>query len=184
MENKKKKILFVVLGVLLIILVVWLIFFLKKDETLPPDIYSIESQPIFPVESIVLSPEAPSQEASTEFTVANLAKTYVARFGSWSTDNQGQNLQQLLSLSTQKMQNYINSIELNYDRDDFYGVTSKSISYTLNDLDEENGVAEILVRTQRVETNTALQEKIYAQDVLVNLVLSDDTWLVDQVSWQ
>lgn len=185
MDNKKKKILWGLIIILVIAALVWLVIVLQKDQ-LPPseDPYSIEGQPVFKTESKQLVLEVPPAQASTEFTVTNLAKTYVARFGSWSTDNQGKNLDQLMSLSTASMQEYLQNIEINYDRPDFYGVATKSMSSTVNNLDEDNGQAEIVVHTQRVENNKNTEEKIYYQDVVVNLVQAGDQWLVNQVSWQ
>ncbi|MCB9802882.1 hypothetical protein H6761_02590 [Candidatus Nomurabacteria bacterium] len=183
--SKKQKLILISIIVLVLIGILWLIFSLQKSQqNLKNDPYTVDNQPVFESDSPKLELISPSQEASTEFTVANLAKTFVARFGSWSTDNQGENLQQLLSLATNSMKNYINSIEINYQREDFYGVSTKSLSAEVESLDEENGQAKILVHTQRVETDNNLVEKIYYQDVLVYLVNSNQKWLVNQVDWQ
>lgn len=182
---KRKKIMWISIIILVIIGVLWLIFTLFQSQQNPsPDIYSIDQQPVFetPSPNLEVVPVAP--EANLEFSVANLAKTFVARFGSWSTDNQGQNLQQLLPLATARMQNYINNIAIDYQRADFYGVSTKSLSAEIKNLDAENGQAEVVVHTQRKEINQDLEENIYYQDVVVFLSQVNDQWLVNQANWQ
>ncbi|MBT4349456.1 hypothetical protein HOD19_01600 [bacterium] len=180
----KKKIIWVTVIILVIIGLLWWFFSLRDQQSKTPDEISIENQPVFETNSPELELVPPPAEASVEFTVSNLAKTFIARFGSWSTDNQGENLQQLLPLATVKMQNYINNIALDYQRENFYGVNTKSLAAEIKNLDEENGQAEILVNAQRIETNNDLEENVFYQEALVDLVNYNGTWLVDQVVWQ
>jgi len=185
MDDKKKKIILVTVIILVIIGILWWFFSLRDQKLVNnQDIYSIENQPVFETNSPELELNPPPVEADTEFTVSNLAKTFIARFGSWSTDNQGENLQQLLPLATTKMQNYINNITLDYQRENFYGVDTKSLAAEIKNLDEENDQAEILVDAQRIETNNNLEENVFYQKALVDLVKYEGTWLVDQVEWQ
>ena len=140
--------------------------------------------PIFNAPSVDLKYKTPEviKNNPTEFSVINLAKSYVARFGSWSTDNQGANLNELLPLSTNKMQNYLKNIDLNFETQEFSGTTTKSLSAEILDIVEDS--ADVLVNTQKIVTNGNSEEEVFYQEAEVKLVKLSDVWLVDQVIWK
>jgi hypothetical protein len=183
-EDKRKKILWII--AIVILLLAFLFWVLRTS-----DLGSNENNnntntepPIFTAPSVDLKYKTPEviKDNPTEFSVINLAKSYTARFGSWSTDNQGTNLNELLSLSTTKMQNYLKNIDLNFETEEFSGTTTKSLSAKILDIDEDR--ANVLVNTQKITTNGNLEEEVYYQEVEVKLVKLSDIWFVDQVIWK
>ncbi|MFA6307225.1 MAG: hypothetical protein WCS88_01460 [Patescibacteria group bacterium] len=182
-EDKRKKILLAI--VIVILLLAFLLWVLRTSDQSPIVNENTNTPPpVFTPPSTVLQydPTKVVGEDPTEFSAINLAKSYVARFGSWSTDNQGANLSELLSLSTVKMQNYLKNIKLNFGAEEFRGVTTKSISAQIIVIDDTS--AQILVNTQKIETNAKLEENVYYQETQVDLLKVDDKWLVDQVIWK
>ncbi len=180
----KRKAVWITLLVVVVLTIVWLIFSLwpKSSE---PNIYSTEDQPIFKAESPSLSVMPTLTLANQdENTVQTLSRNFAERFGTWSTDNQGVNLQQLKSLGTKKLQTYLDNIKINYQTAEFYGVTTKALAPEIKTLDSDNGTAQVLVSTQKIEVNEKGEEHIYYQKVLIDLVKFEDTWLVDVVKWQ
>ena len=186
--GKKRKIIWTIIIILIIIALVWLLIFILRDrypDSDQRDIYSINDQPVFePISPVFEEPDEIQREESVEFTVKNLAKNFTARFGSWSTDNRGQNLTELLTLSSARMQNYLNEIDVDYEVVEFSGVTTKSLSAQILFLDEDDGSADVLVQTQRIETKADLSQNIYYQDIELSIIKSGNNWLVDQVEWQ
>ena len=180
---KRKKILWiVVIIILLLALLLWVIR--TSNDNSQIDGQLDKEPPVFTPPSAQIEyedVEVPA-ESPTEFSAINLAKNYAARFGSWSTDNQGNNLNELLPLSTTRMQNYLRNIELDYETEEFMGLTTKSLTTSIVSMDDDK--AEILVGTQKIETNDKLEEKIYYQDASVRLVKSADKWLVDEFYWE
>jgi hypothetical protein len=148
------------------------------------DIYTTDNQPRFTAESPELEPVNIPEAASVEFTVENLSRNFADRFGSWSTDNQGQNLLELMSLSTNSLQNYLESIELNYQNEEFFGVTTRAISTQIVSLDESAGIGEVLVQTQRTTTNDDLNQHTYYQNISISVIEVDGKWLVNEAEWQ
>lgn len=185
MDSAKRKKILLIVGIILILIIVFLIWILRTSDQRPPanENTNIE-QPVFKAPSVNLeySSSTAPQQTSTEFSVVNLAKIYAARFGSWSTDNQGANLNELLPLSTTKMKNYLAGIEINFAKQEFWGTTTKSISAKIVNLDDDS--AEVLVNTQKIETKANLEESVYYQEATVKMVKSNDTWLVDQFIWK
>jgi len=189
MENKNKKIIWLSIIILIIIGVIVLVWSLISPSKLGPtdtgSELTTENQPVFVVESPSLTAPRPIKpQENDEFTASNLARDFAARFGSWSTDNQGKNLQELLAVSSARMQNRLENIELNFAVNEFSGITTKALSTETIYLDEDSGDATIKVQTQRIATANDLSENIYYQSAEVDLIKSGNNWLVDDFVWQ
>ncbi|MFA5126889.1 MAG: hypothetical protein WC465_02720 [Patescibacteria group bacterium] len=129
--------------------------------------------------------DVPPAVNNTEFTVMNLARNYAERFGSWSTDQPGHNLEELYPLSTTKMIKYLKTLNTDTSQSQFSGVSTKTITAEIENLNSQT--AEVFVKTQRLETKTsgpALVEDTIYQDIKVSLVKSGEDWLVDGAYWQ
>jgi len=189
-DKKRKKILWLSIILIVIMAVLFLVLKLSDREPVevpvPEDL--VKDQPVFEPKSVDLQYEEEAEiikndppESNTEFTVLNLAKSYASRLGSWSTDNPGKNLQELLTLSTASMKNYLNTRDLGTGDVEYFGITSKSLSAELISL--SGNQAEVSVKTQRVETDANLLENLYYQDIEVTLLKSGDQWLVSEAYW-
>src|SRR3989344_5640077 len=162
-KQKKKKIIIAAVIILVLIGVLWLIWRLGREPEVPlppPE----EPQPIFQVPSADLEfrPITQSPLTDTEFSIINLAKNFAARFGSWSTDNQGHNLAELEPLSTSRMKYYLQNIPRETS-EQFMGVSTKRLAAEILSLTANR--AEVLVGTQRIETGDDLREKVYYQEI-------------------
>ena len=184
MDAKRKKIL-LILAVVVILVIVFLIWILRTSDQRPTGNENTNTPPpVFKAPSVNLQYQNSTavKQTSTEFSVTNLAKTYAARFGSWSTDNQGSNLNELLPLSTDRMRDYVANIKLDFSPQEFRGNTTKSISAKIIDLSDNS--AEVLVNTQKIETKANLEEAVYYQEATVKMLKTGDVWLVDEFIWQ
>jgi hypothetical protein len=180
-SGKKKKIILVI--IILVIIGLLLVFWRSRNSK--PVIDENANQPlqidIPSANNEYKAPEVPAQ-TKTEFSITNLAKNYAARFGSWSTDNPGRNLEELRPLSTAKMKNYLEKMQINYKAGSFSGISTTSLSAEILFLDDTQTT--VLVKTQRVETKSDLSTKTYYQEIEVSLVKAGEEWLVDSVSWK
>jgi len=184
-EAKKKKIFWLVVIILVIIGVLFFFLIIRDKNTTNNQIQQgNETVPEFkaPSANVEFDPEAIPKKTATEFSVENLSRNYVERFGSWSTDNQLHNLEELIPLSSAQMRVYLNSVEADYGNNDFKGVTTKSLSVKILSMDDDS--AQVMVGTQRIETDKDLQENVYFQDAKVSVIKSGTTWLVDGIDWQ
>ncbi len=182
MDSQRRKKLIIAIIILVIISVLFLILRLGREPFIPTG-QPPEPKPVFKAPSTDLEyrPVAIAPISDVEFSVLNLAKSYASRLGSWSTDNQGHNLQELEPLSSVKMKEYLTSIPRQL-ADKYSGITTKSISAEILSL--ENTIAEVLVNTQRIETDADLKQNVYYQDIKIFLVRGGAGWLVDQAQWQ
>lgn len=123
--------------------------------------------------------------------IENTAIFVAERFGSYSTDTDNfKNLRDVQSLMTDKMRSEIDSIISNYNKKDssnnYYGVTTKALGVEiLNQSYLDDGIAKVLVSTQRVETinkeNPIIKTKYQELEMVVK---KNGKWLVDSAIWK
>ncbi len=184
MEKNKKRIIFL-LVIILILLLTFLWWILRTSDLGPGSEENPENnQPEFnaPSANLEYQPVAVAPETDTEFGVVNLAKTYAARFGSWSTDNLKHNLEELIPLSTPAMRSYLQSIEADYSQTEFSGITTKALSADILSISDDS--ATVMVSTQRIETKADLSSQVYYQDIRIEMRQISGQWLVSRVDWQ
>lgn len=179
--NKRKKIIIIALVLLLIMVLIWLL--LRQQSLVDQTNTNTNPENVFkpPSQNLQYQPVLSAPETAAEFTAITLAKNYAERFGSWSTDKQGKNLEELTSLSTSKMQTYLQGIKLEAAAE-FYGVSTKTIASEIRSLDDKQAV--ILVKTQREEKKGNLDPVVKYQDILITLIKNNNNWLVDSAIWQ
>ena len=182
-SSKRKKIVWLAIIILVILGILFLIWRLSDFSFGPKQEANQNEQPIFPTPSANIEYKVtPPTKTDTEFAIENLAKSYAERFGSWSTDSPGANLEELIPLSSKTMVSYLNSIVIDYSASEFSGLSAKSLTADINSLTDSQ--AEVLVKTQRVKTKANLTEEIYYQDIKISVVKSGDKWLVSSAVWQ
>ncbi|PWB38588.1 MAG: hypothetical protein C3F02_02645 [Parcubacteria group bacterium] len=182
MDSKRRKKIIIAIIILVLIGVLFLILRLSQGPSNVPG-EPIENAPVLKVPSADLEyqPDRPPADTEIEFQIKELAKNFASRFGSWSTDNLGHNLQELLPLSSDKMTAYLQSIELKA-AEQFSGITTKSLSADI--LSQSGNNAEVMVGTQRIETDAQARENVYYQDIKISVVKGTAGWVVDAAKWQ
>lgn len=133
--------------------------------------------------------ETGGKKINLEDNLKKIAINFTERYGSFSNQNQFQNIIDLESLMSEKMKTASEKLmaETKLQNTSVYsGTTTKAISAKLASLDEKAGVAEVIVSTQRfVATNsTANITKVYYQDMAIKFILIDKEWLVDGAIWK
>lgn len=184
MDKDRRKIIF--WSAIILMVIIFLLWLMLRGS----DIWQPENTPVAndntsyipKSKDLVYDPDVPPALEETEFDVVNLAKDFAARFGSWSTDNPGRNIQELMPLSTDSMKNYLSSLDLNYDTESFSGVSSQSLSAKIQSIDEESAI--VMVTVQRVETNENFEDNLYYQDIEIEAEKVDGKWLVSAAYWQ
>jgi hypothetical protein len=131
-------------------------------------------------------PERPLQvspEEQLKRTLNSRARSFAARYGSFSSDSNFQNLYELKNQMTpsfwQEKEAHIKEAK---PVATFYGISTKALSIKLIEFDPETR-AEFLVSCQRQETRDSEQKVIY-QDINIVFVKVNNNWLVDNAQWQ
>lgn len=177
-----KRIIVIIIAItVLAAIIVLVIFSIKKNQIKPADKPAVTNPPA------AATPPPPPPANVAELTAASEIKVLVKKFteiyGSYSTDNNFQNLENLKPLMTANLIELVNKIIAEGNKSkDFFGVTTRLISQTIEAKTDIRQV--IRVKTQRQETSIGASAKIFYQDLVLTLVNTNRGWLVDQAKWQ
>lgn len=184
-STKRKKIIIIALTALLII-VALIIAFKLTDYGQQKDEPNSDGLPVFQAPSANLEyKDLPPTVTDSELGAIQAAMNFAERFGTYSSDLPGENIKQILALCTDKMSNYLQQLEIDYQAQNFTGMSTKSIANKIIELNDSQ--AEILVQTQRQESKVVagqLLSNTTYQDIKINLVKNGEQWLVDAAYWQ
>lgn len=183
-QAKKKKLIWLAIIVLVLVGIFLIVWSLLNRGEQPSGPGGEEAILEFKPQSAQLeyNSTTPPQQTDTEFAMLSLAKSYAERYGSWSTDNQGHNLEELMPLSSSRMQALLMSFKPDYGVSEFNGLTTKSLSADI--LASNDNAGTVLISTQRIKTKANLSQEVFYQNIEVKLVKSGDKWLVDSIAWK
>lgn len=179
----RKKIEVIVAVVVLILLAVLLYLAMRQPEAPSidsglPQTQSTTPPPVNP--AIVPAPGVVS--------AGTVARTFVERFGSYSSETDFANVDDVMKLATPTYQNeldaLVNSYRRQFDAEAGYtGVSTQVIS--MKTVTETEAATTFLVTTQREEAvGTPGNTTLRYQDAQVDLVKSGDNWLVNDLTWK
>ncbi len=198
MVSKRKLEIAVAVAVLImVIILLWILF--KRDK---PDVTSTPETP--PPETIVTPPTVNPANIPTPGVVSatTIARTFIERFGSYSTETDFANVDDIRVLATPsflansassagscgcfqaEMDQQVAVLRQGMDPDGGYTGVSTTIISIKTQTEAETSTT-FLITTQREESvgnpgNTTVRY----QDVEISLVKSGDDWLVDDVTWK
>jgi hypothetical protein len=114
--------------------------------------------------------------------VTQLARVFTERYGTYSTQNDSQNIKEVESLCTRALWSKISArIGASAGNQNFVGVTTRVIT---TELASWNGsTATVELRTMRTEEKSGEVTNKY-QNAEVKLIKSGENWLVDQFVWK
>ena len=113
--------------------------------------------------------------------VQQLAKVFVERYGTYSTDNNFQNIKDVETLVTRSLWSKISApISSKTVSQSFTGVTTKVISMDLTEWSDVKATVEL--KTSRIEEKNGVVTTRY-QTAIVSMVKQNVVWLIDKISW-
>lgn len=114
----------------------------------------------------------------------NTARNFAERYGSFSTDSNFANLEEVKLFSTPKMIDQLDAIiSTSQQAEEFYGVTSKVLNIEIEEMNESQGFGQVTVLTQRQEIKEGSPSRVYYQNLELYLIKSGGSWLVDEANW-
>lgn len=167
--------------VLLMLVAVLLYLFRRSEsvETNTADTADIVVDDVAP--TTTPEEEKPPQHA----TPTTVGRIFVERFGSYSTDVEYANVDDVLPLATPSLKEQLQDIAdeaRETPSSSYYGVSTNVIKITV---DEQTDTAQTLtVKTQREEAfDTPGNTSVRYQDIRLTFVKIGDDWFVDRFEW-
>ena len=186
METRHK----VELGIAILVLVgfvVLLALFMRDDAA--PDVVTPDSGALEDTGERVPHPDGvdpadiPPPGVVSAMTIG---RTFVERFGSYSSESDFANVDDILSLATGGFRVELEDIVANARKNDdaaYYGISTIVLSTTT--VTEADVAVTLRMLTQREEAiDDPANATVRYQDILVDLVKIGDNWLVDGFTWQ
>lgn len=128
------------------------------------------------------SADIPSQPLVSAQTTA---RNFVERFGSFSSDTNYLNIDDVLPLATKSLQRRLEDLaeEARENASDaYYGVSTRAIIFTVEE--EAESAITMLVTTQRQESiDSPANTSVRNQQIRVDIVNDGNGWLIDDFVW-
>lgn len=127
-----------------------------------------------------------------EEDLKKMAALFAERFGSYSNQSNFSNIEDLKTFMSVRMTTWADSYIAQQRKGNrekavviYYGITTKSILSVSKKIDDEGGVAEILVKTRRRESTMSANNssKSFNQDISITFVKEGGNWKVDTAYW-
>ena len=130
----------------------------------------------------------PTGSTGAETFLKPIARNFTERYGSYSNHGDYENITKLevyMSTTMKKWaEKYVAEEKANSNPDDeYYGITTKALSVTVDSMDEENGTAQFAVSTQRNEAKASEEANIIYQDMKIEFVMESNDWKVNNATW-
>ena len=125
-------------------------------------------------------------EVDDSAAVLRLARSVVARYGSFSNQNNFENITSLEPFMTASFQassaTYISENQASEDPGNYYGISTEVISLELVSLEGDDAVVDVL--TQRIEEKSNEDPAVFNQTAEVVFEKVEGYWKVDSITWK
>lgn len=188
MNRNQKTILIIII---VIVGILFLLFFVggrKKTVKVPPATTtpSVSLPANFVPKSKPLN-EVEIKEMKVETQVLAVARTFAERYGSFSNQGGFNNLLDLEPIVTSSLWNDLRVFHEAQQKEigkEYYGISTRTLNIKLEKFDSDS-YAEVNVQTQRDEARgTTANPRVYYQELKLQIVKLNGSWLVDTAKWQ
>lgn len=169
-------------GVLVALAIVLFMLFFRKPEAEPVDRDTRVTREEDPEIPQVDPEDIPEQN---EVSATTIGRIFVERFGSYSSEADYENIDDVMAISTDALQSRLERLAEDARREQgsgYYGVSTRIITVKTESTSES--AAQFLITTQREEAIDAPgNTSVRYQDIRVKLVKEGDEWLINDFTW-
>ena len=132
---------------------------------------------------------ASKTDAEAENELKSFARSFTERFGSFSNQNDFENIEDVKIYMTKDMQKWADTYvesekKLNPKSENYYGITTDVINMDTVSFDNKKGTAELKITTRRKESKESEgTEETLTQKASVKFIKEGTAWKVKQFTW-
>ncbi|MFH0819057.1 MAG: hypothetical protein V1898_03625 [Patescibacteria group bacterium] len=127
-------------------------------------------------------------QANQTNAILKLAKNFAERFGTYSNENNYDNIRNLKNISSTEMQAWLETLIDNNSKkpnEAFSAVTTKALTVDLLSFDVGSNIAEVMVSTSRSEeAEFSTEKKTYTQKIKIEIIQENNSWKINRAYWQ
>ncbi len=186
MERKHK--IEVILAILVLVALLCLLWFLLRS----PDEEVTEDQEVEDAtldEDVDLGDETVveiSEEELQQIAPSTIARSFVERFGSYSTDGGYDNVEDVMAIATPSLASRLQDLAEQAREsagEEYYGISTSVL--TISTVSESDTAATLSIGTRRTESEgNPGNSNTFNQAITIDLVADDLSWLVDDFLWE
>ena len=183
--NKKQIRILIIVSIIIIFLIFFVILFRDKlnKKLVNPNTKNINNS--VPVNTNTKETEenkdlemVSAKDEDLNLNAVSVARNFLERFGSWSTDNKENNFVTAYVYATSNMKNSIKDFSINTEQlkdgyNGYYGVTTKVMNTKLISSDDSS--AKVLINFQKIDNSG----NVSYNEAELELLKKGDKWLVD-----
>ncbi|MFA6587978.1 MAG: hypothetical protein WCT08_02815 [Patescibacteria group bacterium] len=192
-----KKLLIILAGAVIITLALLVLLFVWQKKA-PSNTNAKNTNAKIPNINTVIVNQNSNQNANTQpvdsnindkLTVQQVARSFAGIYGSFSTQNDFQNITDLYFYMTPQLkaqqEGYVATERQNRKDNSLYrGITSEVRIVNLESFDAQNKTATVKISLQRVESSGSTSESTnYYQDITLSFEKQDGVWKVGKIVW-
>jgi len=179
----KKKIILIIIAVAVILIIIAAIVLIQKDNSTSSSSPSDQKKVSEEISSETEGKEQVDKTAILKSQLSLQARSFIASYGTYSSDNRYGNLKMLLSqMSAKFAQETAKKISLKEEGQGFISLTTKVVNFSLKEFDEES-IISFIVQAQEREIR-ADQTNLKQRDFEIIFIKENDQWKVDEVSYK
>ncbi|MDD3284768.1 MAG: hypothetical protein PHZ07_04195 [Patescibacteria group bacterium] len=184
--NKKQIRILIIVSIIIILLIFFVVLFRDKLNKKLINLNTRNIDNSVPINTNVQKTEEKNEnlemisakDENLNLNVVSVARNFLERFGSWSTDNKENNFVTAYVYATNDMKNSIKDFSINTEQlkdgyNGYYGVTTKVMNTKL--ISSDNSSAKVLINFQKIDNSGSVS---YG-DAELELLKEEDKWLVD-----
>ena len=179
----------IIIAVVVILLLAAVIFLLFRSQPAPTRVEPVPNVQIDePTKTSTGVTKVPTAQIPSTGAVsaATIARSFVERFGSFSSETNYLNVDDVKALATESFAQELEKIAETARKnatDGYYGISTRLLTTATKE--EAVDTAIIIITTQREEaTGSPANTNVFVQDITVELQKVGDSWLVNGFSWE
>ncbi len=188
---ERKRVIEVTIAGIILLAFMFLVWWITREKTVEPVIEE-EKTPTLPATNTTQKPTTTIDPADVpqvqEVSAGTVARTFVERIGSYSSESDYQNVNDVSSIVTAEL-----AVQLEEDAEDarakspdnggYYGISTSYVG--AKNIEESDTTITLLVQTQREESfGSPGNSTVRYQTVEVTLVKEGQNWKVSEYTWE